>query len=61
MSSGLPGWSIRDAPMMRQYAELFEFREGKITTASTTATMTTTPIAATGINQRRSFIPPERR
>lgn len=42
-------------------SELVEFRDGKITTASTTAMMTTTPIAARGTNQRRSFIPPERR
>src|ERR1700722_12186284 len=42
-------------------SELVEFRDGKITTASTTAAMTTTPIAARAISQRLSFIPRERR
>jgi len=42
-------------------SELVEFRDAKITTASTTPTMTTTPMAPRGMSQRRSCIPPERR
>jgi hypothetical protein len=39
----------------------FDFRDDKITTTSNAATMTTTPMAASGINQRRCFTGPERR